>query len=739
MRSRRLGSLLGLALIAAALALNLGAGAAAAGSGKANNGNHFGQIREVGPNLNDGKPLKISQAESEQIKGQPPLGPAKVGAVRTWLALDDFQGSLYLKNYTLRGVGNHIEVWVANNLAFPAGDCRNTLGLTNITNAQVQNFINEFDTNIYPKESDAFSVPPSLDGHKALLPTLIPNLPSSEYKGEGDNIAVLVDNVRDANYYAPTTPDGQTYIAGFFSSQFNDYTNRNVMTIDAYDWLHRTGANPPDNSSDPTYQACAAELGAAKIGTPRPHLYEGTFAHEYQHLLEHYSDPDEVNWVNEGLSDWAQTLVGYVDPNIPQGQVGADSHIGCFEGWLDPSFGGPENSLTAWGDQGGPEILCDYGAAYSFMSMLAGRYGDAFMSALHHDPGNGLQGLNDVLSQFATGKTAEQVLHEWAALMALDNQAGSSLTGGAVADYTSNALWSTINWANPEAYSDPGAPPNGSDYVLLGPVSGLNSIDFQGSSTLPAKPVAWTEDTSAPGHAGDSALYSGADDNRDEAIVKSVTFSGSGSLSFDAQWNEEEGWDFGFVQVSTDGGATYHSLACTDTTTTTNPEAFPTAKNNVPGFTGYSGGWKPEMCDASAYAGQTVLLAFRTFNDEATLGATDAIAAGFWVDNVTADGTLVSDGTNLASWQSPTQVHPIPVAGWTVQLVAYDGAGNAWYYNLPLNSSFHGSLNAAAIASALGTTATTVGAIVMQDDPSETVTDEARYSLAVNGTVQPGG
>ena len=47
-----------------------------------------------------------------------------VGTVRQWLALDDFNGILYRKDYTLRGVGTHIEVWVANDLAFPAGDCR---------------------------------------------------------------------------------------------------------------------------------------------------------------------------------------------------------------------------------------------------------------------------------------------------------------------------------------------------------------------------------------------------------------------------------------------------------------------------------------------------------------------------------------------------------------------------------------------------------------------------------------
>ena len=96
------------------------------------------------------------------------------------------------------------------------------------------------------------------------------------------------------------------------------------MTIDAFDWLHRTGANPPDDSTDPAYAACSASqnrTGNRVYGLPLPRDYEGVFAHEYQHLLESYEDADEVNWIDEGLADYAQTLVGYVDtaipPNIP--------------------------------------------------------------------------------------------------------------------------------------------------------------------------------------------------------------------------------------------------------------------------------------------------------------------------------------------------------------------------------------------------------------------------------------
>ena len=59
----------------------------------------------------------------------------------------------------------------------------------------------------------------------------------------------------------------------------------------------------------------------------------------------------------------------------------------------------------------------------------------------------------------------------------------------------------------------------------------------------------------------------------------------------------ERGARLGFpAQISTDGGATYKSLTCTDTTTVTNPDALPTAKENVPGFTGYPGAWRPQAC-----------------------------------------------------------------------------------------------------------------------------------------------
>ena len=101
--------------LALLVAVATGVGTAAA-AGQANGSG----VKDVGSNYKHGKKLGISNQESEQVSGQPPQGNAKVGSVRTWLGLDDFKNSIYLKNYTLRGVGDHIEVWVANNFAFPS-------------------------------------------------------------------------------------------------------------------------------------------------------------------------------------------------------------------------------------------------------------------------------------------------------------------------------------------------------------------------------------------------------------------------------------------------------------------------------------------------------------------------------------------------------------------------------------------------------------------------------------------
>lgn len=693
-------------------------------------------------------------------------GPATVGENRLWVGLDNVNGFLYSKNYTLRALGDHVEIWIASgtrtfqgvtstDLNFQAGDCRNG-PRTLISNAQAQYLADEFDDNILPKESVAFSVAPDRDGTNAQLGA--PFHPA----GEGDNTVVLVDNVRDENFVDLNNTQGFSYIAGFFSSQINGLFDRNIMSIDGFDWLHRTGANPP-HEPVPGNNCTSAPA--------RPFLYEGVFAHEYQHLLESYEDADELNWVNEGLADWAQTLTGYVNPATPIDQLGFDSHVQCFLGWLgvqtpfnpNPRASGPENSLTLWEDQGDDEILCDYGAAYTIMELLHGRYGDDFMSALHRGDENGLVGLQAALD-LEQGKTdARDVLHDWQLMVAVDKllDGGASLSGPGInkQDVTVPTLDASINWDSAEAYSSPGAPPNGADYVRLRNAGGtylggkdIQSIAFQGATQIAPNPLEWTVDANPPGQAGDPALYSGTGDNRDESMIRSVSVpSGAGAvLTFNARWNLEEDsggpWDFGYVQVSTDGGSTYSSLTCTDTRTDHNPGAIASVVENLPGFSGDSAlvagnvsGWNDETCSLSAYAGTNVLLAFRTINDPAAQGTDPTIPAGFWVDDVTVGSTLISDGTSTTGWQSATETKPTSVENFTVYMLSVDdrqGNQKVTVRRLPLTSDFSIRNN---IENFVDRQAGFVAAIVIYDESTESQPDYAPYRLTVNGVVQPGG
>jgi hypothetical protein len=423
-----------------------------------------------------------------------------VGAVRQWPALDDTGDTgvpvvgIYLKQYTLLAKGPKIEVWVASGsddkssgTQFPAGDCRATKGdPTVVTAAQAQQLVDEFTNKMLPVESRLFSVAPSADG--SLSPGQLGPL-GVDFRGDGDSTVTLVDNVRDPNFY--DFAHNRTYIAGFFAPIFNQLTNRNVMTIDAFDWVHRTGDHPAD---DPNKDICQSRPA-------RPRLYEATFAHEYQHLLESYRDTQEKTWVNEGLSDMAEALVGYAHPARSVRQTLAEAHIYCFQGYglvKGPSnpnpipCGGPENSLTVWNDEGSnSEVLADYGNAWSFMLYLYDHYGAAFISALHRDSQRqGLDSVQALLNTYDPGKKVLDLLHDYQLMTLLDrfvSTKGAKLLGADRRAVTTRSLDASVNLKAPSAYSMPGGAPNGADYVALGPGATLRSLSFTGARSLPGQ------------------------------------------------------------------------------------------------------------------------------------------------------------------------------------------------------------------------------------------------------------
>lgn len=147
---------------------------------------------------------------------------------------------------------------------------------------------------------------------------------------------------------------------------------------------------------------------------------------------------------------------------------------------------------------------------------------------------------------------------------------------------------------------------------------------------------------------GSFQYWGGQQDEIDTTMETTVDLTGksSATLEFDAWYKIEKDWDFAFVQVSTDNGATWKSIGNANTVSSAVPEAYPTIFPALPGFTGHSEGWTKQQFDLSEYAGQKVQLRFRYITDWGTS------EEGFFVDNVkvTADGaTVLTDDAESTS------------------------------------------------------------------------------------------
>ncbi|UCG36336.1 MAG: immune inhibitor A, partial [Candidatus Bathyarchaeota archaeon] len=135
------------------------------------------------------------------------------------------------------------------------------------------------------------------------------------------------------------------------------------------------------------------------------------------------------------------------------------------------------------------------------------------------------------------------------------------------------------------------------------------------------------------------AWYSDGENSADFLLTTSITVPiEDPTLAFSTKYWIEQFYDFGFVQVSTDGGATWISLENSFTTYEHAPETSSDIISNLPGLTGLSEdhpAWTAMSFNLSDYKGQTVLLAFRYMTDSGNL------EEGWYISNVTINGALI--------------------------------------------------------------------------------------------------
>jgi len=115
-------------------------------------------------------------------------------------------------------------------------------------------------------------------------------------------------------------------------------------------------------------------------------------------------------------------------------------------------------------------------------------------------------------------------------------------------------------------------------------------------------------------HSGHYMVWSNRADESDTHLTRAFDLRdvSSATLRFWTWYHIEEGWDYAYVLVSTDGGARWIPLESARMT-------FDDPHSNAygPGYTGHSGGWVEESIDLTPYAGQEILLRFEYITDDA--------------------------------------------------------------------------------------------------------------------------
>lgn len=139
--------------------------------------------------------------------------------------------------------------------------------------------------------------------------------------------------------------------------------------------------------------------------------------------------------------------------------------------------------------------------------------------------------------------------------------------------------------------------------------------------------------------------------------LTTVTVPADGALDFMTDWDLEEGFDYGYVEVSTP--TTWTSLP-SNITTTSNPYG----RNQGNGITGRSGGWVAVHVDLSAYAGKQVRIRFRYNTDTEVFGsgwAIDAIRVSGPGGTVFADNAETAGGGTSTWWWRTGGPYPTPL------------------------------------------------------------------------------
>jgi hypothetical protein len=365
-------------------------------------------------------------------------------------------------------------------------------------------------------------------------------------------------------------------------------------------------------------------------------LYFGTLVHEIQHLIQWHMDANETAWLNEGLSQLAEIYVGL--------------ETATTEEYLYY----PETPLNDW-SYDSEEIDAHYAAAYLFAVYIWEQLGDTAVQELARHPANGLAAVNSVLQGYAPDRSLADFTADFAAANYVrDLDAGERYyyehlhtIPPSSQIYLNDVPLNTIDWLDQFSVH----------YATLD-FSGSVNIQFAGNTVatvIDAPPPQAEQMWLAPPQSDTDAKLT---------AVVDLTAVNQAMLRFNTWYDLEEQWDFAYITLSTDEGATWQILS----------SVFEKAGEYGVAWNGRSDqqngndqGWLKETVSLNEYVGQQVWLRFEVVTDVASNGR------GFALSNITIPELeshildWTAEGFVQTGWQLPQQ--------WRVRLIQKGGNG----------------------------------------------------------------
>ncbi len=434
-----------------------------------------------------------------------------------------------------------------------------------------------------------------------------------------------------------------------------------------------------------------------KAISPGNDQFDSVLAHEFQHMIHWRQDKNEDAWVNEGLSELASFINGFGPSTfVPAFTAQPDTQL---DSWASPTSGG--------------DALAHYGASFMFMAYFLQRYGEELTQAVVAAPENGIEGFDTVLANHNYPERFTDIFADFL-----------------IANYLQNPALDDGKWGYQKITASPAAVAEhldsypaerqatvyqfGADYIEL-TGRGNPTVEFTGSTRVPV--------INNQPHSGQFEWYSHRGDDTNTRLTRTFDLRQvkTATLNYWTWFDIERDWDYGYIEISTDGGHTWQILP-----TAHSSSQNPSGNAYGPGYTGVSGGgsapvWLPESINLTPYAGQEVQIRFEYVTDDAVN------RPGWAIDDISLPEIGFADNAETGDngWQAEGFVRMDNILPQKFLVHLIEMGQTVTVRRLPLDNTNHGQITISGLGSTLNR------AVLVISGLTPVTTEPANYQYAV--------